>query len=95
MREKWIAPTKEASKHGFNRWDVVASVDDEFQTICTVRNSGNGIGDRQRRANLIAAGPDLLAALKEFHMHYGHNSPMLDKAWNMACDAIAKAEGNQ
>ena len=35
---------------------------------------------------------DLLAALKEFHMHYGHSSPMLDKAWNMASDAIAKAE---
>ena len=65
-------------------------------SVCRI-SACSGYGEHDDNARLIAAAPDLLAALEKLHrLHCGldswHEDAMAD-AWVNACTAIAKAKG--
>ena len=59
--------------------------------VAYVQDSPNGLGTAN--ANLIAAAPDLLEALKGMREHAEHSTPQGFAAFRQAEAAIAKAEG--
>jgi hypothetical protein len=63
--------------------------------VAQVKGEGRGVNSQRAEANsmLIAAAPDLLAALEELiaEMYEFHNQNT--EGWNMARAAIAKATG--
>ena len=71
---------------------------DPTRRICVLdRQTGASMEECYANARLIAAAPDLLAALEKLHrLHCGldswHEDAMAD-AWVNACTAIAKAKG--
>jgi hypothetical protein len=72
---------------------------DSWPAICSVRPWGKDrwpyLHEEETRANiqLIAAAPDLLAALKEIIEHPAAFSDGANRLWSQATAAIAKAEG--
>ena len=60
----------------------------DAEVVCAVRS--------EERANLIVSAPEMLQALKAFVDYYPSGvNPYLDKAYNDARAAIAKAEGGR
>ena len=67
-----------------------AIVDEEGCTVCNPSPMG------EANARLIAAAPDLLAALREYvERHEAEGNPAGLPEYELACAAIAKATGNQ
>lgn len=63
---------------------------------CEGGGPGRAVTKAEERANahLIAAAPDLLAALKELMGWHDHTGGWEGEAWNVARTAIAKATGS-
>ncbi len=78
----------EAAQRGF----IVTALNGQYD-IAVVRNIG--VQDNKANAQLIAAAPELLEALKELSAEEWRddNDPILDRARSKARAAIAKAEG--
>ena len=67
-----------------------AIVDADGCTVCNPSPMG------EANARLIAAAPDLLAALREYvERHEADGDPVGLPEYELACAAIAKATGNQ
>jgi len=67
-----------------------AIVDDDGCTVCNPSPMG------EANARLIAAAPDLLAALREYvERHEAEGNPAGLPEYELACAAIAKATGDQ
>ena len=67
-----------------------AIVDADGCTVCNPSPMG------EANARLIAAAPDLLAALREYvERHEAEGNPAGLPEYELACAAIAKATGNQ
>ena len=93
----WMCPTKNAAKHGFPRWDVGHQDGDFLGSIARV-SAKSTPDERQANARLIAAAPDLLAALNMLALdvaalktRYGETQQTHGE--DLARAAIAKAEG--
>ena len=90
MTVKWhCAATLAGNPNGRRHYDIGG---DDNSNVTLVYPSEDGDEDTLKRARLIAAAPDLLAALREILMI----AEMTDKAPNcerIARQAIAKAEG--
>ena len=76
------------SKHSLGPWDV----DIESGIVLSAGRQVASVNpiDREANARLIAAAPDMLAALKAMLKRFSH---MSDGCIKMSCDAIDKAEG--
>lgn len=82
-------------------WAVSAGIfvdDDKGHTVCAPQ--GNTLLERKYRANLIAAAPELLSALKKaYNAMAANNDPFDADVWEEAVNAvfaaIQKAEGRQ
>lgn len=81
----------------YNIWSSTACAIYPDKTF--IARVASGLSERNKlNAQLIAAAPDLLEALKEFRqMMDGANdptAPALTRTYTRACEAISKAEGN-
>lgn len=72
---------------------VGVCVDASDVAHCSGFDSKRSRGEEEANARLIAAAPDMLAALKEFLRHQANEVPNLDRAETAALSAVAKAEG--
>lgn len=80
-----------------SRGYLVHDMKGEFVAIvCGANESYSATTEGAKRARLVAAAPDLRAALGAFVSHYPHGiNPDLDAAYSAACDAIDKADGRK
>lgn len=84
-----------------NRIEVYAELYDNSRTTASIASVGNCIMEGEANAHLIAAAPDLLAALEAITQHaYDDDTPLaailgdFDDMRSIAQAAIAKATGD-
>jgi hypothetical protein len=89
-----IAPWKTAI--AFDR-DYIRNIKDaQGEIIAEIPDWDDGLEETTANARLMAAAPDLLAALSEYvERHEAEGNPAGLPEYELACAAIAKATGNQ
>jgi hypothetical protein len=88
----WVSQSPRGHQRAIGRkWEVVAPLDGGGELVIVGENTGVDCLT-QANANLIAAAPDMLEALKALMEEYVHEGAASD-ALTLAMEAIAKAEG--
>ena len=99
MNKFSIAPWKTA--HSYSHEYIRSIKDAQGELIAQVCAFDDGVGndyipETTANARLMAAAPDLLAALREYvERHEADGDPAGLPEYELACAAIAKALGNQ
>ena len=99
MNKFSIAPWKTA--HSYSHEYIRSIKDAQGELIAQVCAFDDGVGndyipETTANARLMAAAPDLLAALREYvERHEADGDPAGLPEYELACAAIAKATGNQ
>lgn len=89
-----IAPWKTA--HSYDRAYIVTIKDAQGEHIAHVCDLDDAIPEATANARLMAAAPDLLAALREYvERHEAECDPAGLPEYELACAAIARATGDQ
>ena len=93
-------PPEHEWQQGRRRWDSATNtdiLDHRVVSLCWYREDGLPLEEQEANATLIAAAPDLLAALDEIagmvESMYATPDAMDDPFWQVARAAIAKAGG--
>ena len=89
-----IAPWKTA--HSYDRAYIRTIKDAQGEHIAHVCDLDDAISEATANARLMAAAPDLLAALREYvERHEAECDPAGLPEYELACAAIARATGDQ
>ncbi len=89
-----IAPWKTA--HSYDRAYIRTIKDAQGEHIAHVCDLDDAIPEATANARLMAAAPDLLAALREYvERHEAECDPAGLPEYELACAAIARATGDQ
>ena len=89
-----IAPWKTA--HSYDRAYIRTIRDAQDEHIAHVCDMDDAIPEATANARLMAAAPDLLAALREYvERHEAECDPAGLPEYELACAAIARATGDQ